>query len=385
MDEEPPLLARTSPSQVRWRGAPGRVWHVAREASSHRTGGSRSRGVRRRPQPGSSFRQGDLGNRRQVICMAGDALGRASLGQPVPSLSGKQDFAPHKAANPSDTGTRVDHVHVDLVGPFMPDRGFKHLLTVVDRTTRWPDAIPIADMMAETILQAFLDHWVSRFGVPSTVTSDQGAQFTSDAWKKALGRLGINGHDLVSPAGKQRGGEVSSIPKKCPSMRGAHQYIVDAIAALGFARHPERPKAWHGNVYGGSRLRCSALNTRPLLLSRAVATDSSRAVGALEGQRGGFLASDAGSAALQGVALHREGTSDGGWCVSQGRPVREARPRAKVHWPVQDTGKGLEQQHLPFGSRQEGGHGIAVAIKGGCHADGNNVTPLLGRRNVASH
>ena len=87
--------------------------------------------------------------------------------------------------------SRFDHVHVDIVGPFPPDRGFKYLLTFVDRTTRWPEVVPIADTTSETVVQAFLDTWVSRYGVPATVTTDRGAQFTSEAWRTALSRLGI--------------------------------------------------------------------------------------------------------------------------------------------------------------------------------------------------
>ena len=83
------------------------------------------------------------------------------------------------------------HIHVDLVGPFARDRGFRHLLTIVDRTNRWPEAVPIADTTAETVLQAFLDGWVARFGVPATVILDRGAQFTSEAWRTTLSRLGI--------------------------------------------------------------------------------------------------------------------------------------------------------------------------------------------------
>ena len=93
---------------------------------------------------------------------------------------------------------RFDHVHVDLVGPFTPDRGFRYLLTVVDRTTRWPEAIPIADATSDTVIQAFIEHWIAKFGIPSTVTTDRGRQFTSEAWKKALGRLGIGSETTTS-------------------------------------------------------------------------------------------------------------------------------------------------------------------------------------------
>ena len=88
--------------------------------------------------------------------------------------------------------SRFEHVHVDHVGSFPPDRGFRYLLTIIDRTTKWPETIPIAKATSETVLQAFLDHWISRFGVPITMTSDRGTQFTSEGWRKALGGLGIN-------------------------------------------------------------------------------------------------------------------------------------------------------------------------------------------------
>ncbi|KAJ8415636.1 hypothetical protein AAFF_G00426160 [Aldrovandia affinis] len=37
---------------------------------------------------------------------------------------------------------RFDHVNVDLVGPLPPSHGYTYLFTMVDRTTRWPEAVP---------------------------------------------------------------------------------------------------------------------------------------------------------------------------------------------------------------------------------------------------
>ena len=75
-----------------------------------------------------------------------------------------------------------DHINIDLVGPFAPSQGFTHLFTVVDRFTRWPEAIPLSDISATSCAQALIRHWISRFGVPNEISSDHGAQFTSNLW-----------------------------------------------------------------------------------------------------------------------------------------------------------------------------------------------------------
>ena len=86
---------------------------------------------------------------------------------------------------------RFQHVHVDLVGPLPPARGFTYLLTIVDRFSRWPEAIPITDIRAQTVCDAFLFHWVARFGVPLLISSDRGTQFTSSLWSLMSSSLGI--------------------------------------------------------------------------------------------------------------------------------------------------------------------------------------------------
>lgn len=78
------------------------------------------------------------------------------------------------------TSTRFEHVHVDIVGPLQYSRGFRYCVTCVDRFTRWPEAFPVENITAETIARAIFEGWITRYGVPLRLTTDQGRQFESE-------------------------------------------------------------------------------------------------------------------------------------------------------------------------------------------------------------
>ncbi|GFY52388.1 integrase catalytic domain-containing protein [Trichonephila inaurata madagascariensis] len=65
------------------------------------------------------------------------------------------------------------------LGPFPPSDGFTFLLTCIDCYTRWPEVIPISDISAEAVAKSFIANWISCFGVPAIITTDQGGQFQS--------------------------------------------------------------------------------------------------------------------------------------------------------------------------------------------------------------
>ena len=94
------------------------------------------------------------------------------------------------------SGDRFEIVHIDIVGP-LPiayeyndsySSKFRYLLTCIDRATRWTEAIPIADVAASTVAVAFMEIWITRFGVPSYVVTDRGSQFEAELFSE-LSRL----------------------------------------------------------------------------------------------------------------------------------------------------------------------------------------------------
>ena len=65
---------------------------------------------------------------------------------------------------------------------------------MVDRTTRWPEAVPLLSMSSAEVARAFLGTWVARFGVLSDLTSDRGSQFTAELWSTVAQGLGVKLH-----------------------------------------------------------------------------------------------------------------------------------------------------------------------------------------------
>jgi transposase InsO family protein len=110
--------------------------------------------------------------------------------------------------------TRFSHLHLDLVGPLPTSaEGYSHLLTIIDRTTRWCEAVPLRTTTAEESTAALVAGWVARFGVPVMLTSYRGPQFTSAVWAAFTKNKGIL-HTMTTAYHPQSNGLVERLHRR---------------------------------------------------------------------------------------------------------------------------------------------------------------------------
>ena len=122
---------------------------------------------------------------------------------------------------------RCRHVHLDLVGPLPQSEGKTYVLTMIDRFTRWPEAVAVSKIDAATVAKQFVDVWVTRYGCPDVVTTDRGTQFTSELFAE-LNRL-LGAHHITTTAYHPQGNGI---------VERLHRRLKEAICAA------ERQRDW---------------------------------------------------------------------------------------------------------------------------------------------
>ncbi|XP_062594943.1 uncharacterized protein LOC134256302, partial [Saccostrea cucullata] len=108
-------------------------------------------------------------------------------------------------------------IAMDIVGPLnRTTQGNKYILTVIDEATRYPEAFALPSCEAERIADTLITLF-SRVGIPKTILTDQGSNFTSALLKDLYEKIKIKGI-TTTPYHQQANGKVERFNGTLKSM-----------------------------------------------------------------------------------------------------------------------------------------------------------------------
>ena len=98
-------------------------------------------------------------------------------------------------------------LHVDIIGPLeLTELCNSYAVTMIDKFSRYPMVIPVPNILAETVAKAVLK-WISYFGPPNKIVSDNGKQFIGLVFKSLCDLLSIK-HGTTSVYHPQSNGAI---------------------------------------------------------------------------------------------------------------------------------------------------------------------------------
>jgi transposase InsO family protein len=101
-----------------------------------------------------------------------------------------------------------ERIHLDFMGPLTTStKGNKYVLSIIDQFTKWIEICPLPDQSAELTAHTLVDRWISRFGVPVIIHTDQGKSFDGHLFRELCQVLEI-GKTRTTPYRPSSNGQV---------------------------------------------------------------------------------------------------------------------------------------------------------------------------------
>ena len=126
---------------------------------------------------------------------------------------------------------------MDLIGEIKPEssKKRKYILVSTENFTKWVEVVPLVKVDQEIVIDFILSNIVYRYGIPETLTTDQGSVFTGRKMQEFASGVGIK--LLTStPYYAQANGQVEN-----GQVEATNKIIIGLIK-----KHiDKKPKNWH--------------------------------------------------------------------------------------------------------------------------------------------
>jgi hypothetical protein len=82
---------------------------------------------------------------------------------------------------------------LDFIGEIHPrlSKGHRFILVATDYFTMWTEAVPLRNMTRREVISFMREHIIYWFGVPQTLTTDQGPSFLSHQFREFMESMKI--------------------------------------------------------------------------------------------------------------------------------------------------------------------------------------------------
>ncbi|XP_073804400.1 uncharacterized protein [Danio rerio] len=118
-------------------------------------------------------------------------------------------------------GEPFERLILDCVGPLPKSKsGYQYILTLMCAATRYPEAIPLRNLKAKTIVKELIK-FCSTFGLPRVIQTDQGTNFKSKLFEQVLQGISVS-HVVSSAYHPQSQGALERFHQTLKSMMRAH-------------------------------------------------------------------------------------------------------------------------------------------------------------------
>ena len=140
--------------------------------------------------------------------------------------------APASAMNPIIKSWPFRGWGIDMIGQINPpsSKGHKFILVATDYFTKWVEAVPYKKVAMQDVINFVNDHIIYRFGIPQSLTTDQGIIFVSEEFHEFANSFGIKLLNS-SPYYAQANGQAEASNK--------------SLIKLIKRKISEQPKKWH--------------------------------------------------------------------------------------------------------------------------------------------
>jgi len=120
--------------------------------------------------------------------------------------------------HPFTGGEPFEVIAIDITGKHpRSSRGNEYILTVIDLFSKWVEVFPLRNHTAPVVAKTLMDNFITRYGAPKRLISDQGPEFESELFQELCRRMEID-KIRTSPYKPTTNGSVERFHKTLNSM-----------------------------------------------------------------------------------------------------------------------------------------------------------------------